>query len=458
MPDTLHSAARNLPLCRAVTVNHLVEVLPPSVITDTLAHTGVAPARIRRLDLVCTYFLVIVMHLAPRVRLSEVLETLCHTARLARPRHEPVAGDAAITNRRRQLGIRPLVALVRQLCRPLATPATVGAYLGTLRLMTVDGTVFDVPDTPPNRRTFGGPQNQYGAGAYPQLRAVALIECGTHAIVDAGCWPYRVSEHTGLWRMLRSVTPDMLILLDRGLYSADWLLACRARGAQVLARLACSIRVRKLRRLSDGSWLAEMLPQDRGGQRHRTPLRVRYLEYTLDDPQAEGTVYRLVTTVLDAEAYPAQTLAVCYHERWEAETTFDELKNHLDLAHHPFRSRTPWGVVQEFYGLLLAHYVVRSLIHASAVEGQIDPDRISFVRAVRVLQRYLPDCQRASGEELRHLAALIRLDIRARLLPPRCDRANPRVVKRRASHFPTKKYVARPGRVRRPFTELIRLN
>ena len=457
MRHTQHSAARNFPLCRAVTFNHLVEVLPPSLIADALAQTGVAPARVRRLDLLCTYFLVIAMHLFGRMRLGEVLATLCHTARLARPGYEPVAGDAAITYRRQQLGVRPLVALCRQLCRPLATPTTPGAFLGPWRLMAIDGTVFDVPDTAQNRRVFGGPSNQHGHSAYPQLRAVALVECGTHAIVDVGCWPYRTSEYTGLTRLLRSVTPDMLILLDRGLHSAAWIAACRARGAHVLARLPSNVRVRKLRRLPDGSWLAELPPQDRGGQRQRAPLPVRYIEYTSDDPQAAGTVYRLITTLLDHDAYPAPQLAALYHERWEVETTFDELKTHLDLADHPFRSKTPLGVVQEFYGLVLAHYVVRGLMHASAVEGQVDPDRLSFVRAVRVLERYLPDCQRAAPEDLPRLAARIRAEMRERLLPPRQQRTNPRVVKRRGSTFPTKPHATTPARLRRPIPELIRL-
>ena len=260
MPHTAHSAARNVPLCRAVTLNHLVEVLPQSLIIDVLAQTGVQPERVRRLDLICTYQLVIAMHLAHRTRLGDVLETLSHTARLARPGHETVAGDAAITYRRQQLGVRPLRTLFRQFCRPVATPDTPGAFLGPWRLMAIDGTTFDLPDTRRNRQAFGGPRNQHGDSAYPQLQAVVLVECGTHAIVDAGCWPYRTSEHTGLTRMLRSLKPDMLVLLDRGLHSANWIAQCRATGAHVLARLPVTIQVRKIRRLPDGSWLAELPP------------------------------------------------------------------------------------------------------------------------------------------------------------------------------------------------------
>lgn len=458
MSRTQHSVARNLPLCHGVTLNHLAEVLPQSCILDALEQEHCFPTRIKRLDLACTFLLVIAMHLFTRKRLGDVLRDLLHTLRLRWELSgaKPVAGDSAIWNRRQQLGVRPVVTLFRQLAKPLATPTTRGAFLGAYRLAALDGTTFALPNTRENVRAFGGPANQHGPTAWPQLRAVFLIECGTHAVLDAGCWPYATSEYPCARRLLRSLTPDMLVLYDRGLHSYELCRLFQQRGAHFLGRIPVNVRITRLQRLPDGSWLADLPAPARGDQRHQPPLRVRLIEYTLDDPEADGEVYRLITDVLDYATDPADTLACTYHERWEAENTIDELKTHLDVEQRPFRSQRPLGVVQEFYGLLLAHYVVRALMHASAVEGDLDPDRLSFVHAVRVLQRYLPDCQRATAVELPRLAAWIRHELRENLLPPRRDRCNPRAVKQRRTRFPPKKPEAR-GRYRRPIYEILHL-
>ena len=431
-------------------------MLPPTTVTDVLARERVVTPRVRRLDLVCTLLLLIAMHLEPRMRLRDVLRTLLHTARLQQEVPDPVPGDSAICYRRQQLGGRPLVALYHQVAQPLATPRTPGAFLGAYRLVTLDGTTFALPDTPALRRTYGSSANQHGAGSYPHLRAVLLVECGTHAILDAGCWPYAVGEPTGAHRLVRSLTPDMLVLLDCGLHSYDLLTAIQAQGAHVLGRIASNRTVQKQTVLPDGSWLVDLWPPDQGGSRHLPPLRLRLIEYTIDDPQADGQVYRVLTTLLDADAYPAHTLAVTYHERWEGESTLDEVKTHLDLPQQPFRSQTPLGVVQEFYGLVLAHYLVRALMHASAVEADLDPDRLSFVHAVRVLRRYLSDAQRLPLAAVAHLGRRLRAELREQWVPPRRDRANPRCVKRARSSFPMNRTRA-PGRLRRPFAELIQL-
>ena len=366
---------------------------------------------------------------------SDVLRDLCHTVRTASLTEEPlpVAGDAAIWYRRQQVGVRPVATLFHELARPLATPQTRGAFLGDYRLAALDGTTLNLPANPENIRAFGCPSNQHGETSLPQLRAILLVECGTHAVLDAGCWPYATSEHPCARRMVRSITDDMLVLYDRGLHSFALLQQIQARGAHFLGRLPSSVKVTRLHRLPDGSWLAELHPPDQGGPlRHQPPIRVRLIEYQIDDPDAEPDGYRLITDLLEYQRYSAFTLALTYHERWEVENSIDEIKTHMDLEHHPFRSLRPLGVVQEFYGLLLAHFVVRALMHASAAEADLDPDRLSFVHALRVLDRFMPDCQRATDADLPRLAARIRYELRERLLPPRRNRCNPRAVKRAA--------------------------
>lgn len=459
MARTQHSAAPHAPLCRAVSLPHLAAALPPSAIQDVLAREGLVTQRVQRLDLDCTTLLIIAMHLDTRQRLGEVLRDLCHTVRIADEPDValPVAGDAAIWYRRQQVGIRPLASLFHDLARPLATPQTRGAFLGDYRLVALDGTTFNLADTVENRRAFGGPKNQHGDTALPQLRAMLLAECGTHAVVDAGCWPYATSEHPCARRLVRSITDDMLVLYDRGLHSFELLTLVQARGAHFLGRLPAAVQPTRIAHLPDGSWLADLTPPDQGGPlRHLPPLRVRLIEYTIDDPEAEPGGYRLITDVLDHTLYPAFTLALTYHERWEVENLIDEVKTHMDLEHHPFRSKRPLGVRQEFYGLLIAHFVVRGLMHASAVEADLDPDRLSFVHALRVLDRYLPDCQRASDAELPRLATWIRYELRECLLPPRRHRCNPRAVKQRRSRFAPKRANAR-GRLRRPIYEILTL-
>lgn len=427
-----HPAAGNLPLCAAVTFDVLGRLLPRARVEDALAACGCLTERTRKLDLVLIVFLIVAMHLCPESQ-HHVLWRLVHALRLVWPTDYQVPGASAIPYRRREVGIRPLVALVRQLCRPLATPQTPGAFLNGLRLVAIDSHTQAVPDTPANERAFGRPANQHGPGAYPQVRGVYLVECGTHAILDATFWPIGVNEHTGARRVVRSVTADMLVLWDRGLYSVAQLERVRARSAHVLCRIATSVRPRVIRLLPDGSYLAVLHP-DASGHQVRA---VRLIEYVLPHPHdpTREEVYRLITTLLDWQQFPALTLATTYHERWEIELVLDELTVHQRPAQHPLRSRTPHGVLQELYGLVLAHYAVRAVMYEAACAQQVDPDRVSFVHTLHLIQLYLPELQRASPATRDRLYQRLVDDVGARLLPPRRDRQCPRFIKRRINRY-----------------------
>jgi hypothetical protein len=415
------------PLCESVTLEALGRLLPRDLVDTVLQETGRTTQRRRKLDLPLTVYLVVAMGLFTRMSIPHVLRLLLHALRLDAATPTTVASGAAVVYRRAQLGARPLVALFRRCCQPLATPDTPGAFLGRYRLMALDGTVEDVPDTSANARVFGRTASQHGPSPYPQVRCLYLAECGTHAIIDAGVWPVRVSEHTGARRLVRRLTPEMLVLWDRGLHSVALITRVRAQGAHVLGRLPATVRVQATAICPDGSYQARLGPHT-----------VRIIEFVLPHPTdpSRDRVYRLVTTLLDWQAYPAQALAEAYCARWEIEGVLDELTVHQRLAHQPLRSQTPVGVVQELYGLLLAHYAIRTAMAQAAAPQQVAPTRISFVHAVRTVQRYLPDLQRATPAQAARWYQRMVAEVGEEVLPPRRPRYYPRLLKRHHNRYP----------------------
>jgi len=428
--------------CDQLTMEALADALPADTLHAVLQQYGGVALRHRKLSMPVVVWVIIAMHLFTHLAIGDLLPKLAHGLRLIWPAVDytfPV--PSALTYRRYQLGVRPLAALFHRVCRPMATPQTQAAFLGGLRLMAIDGTVENLPDTPENHAAFGRPGTDRGEGAFPQVLCVYLCECGTHGVVDAGFWPCHSSERKGAARLLRSVGPGMLLMWDRGLHSYAMLANARRRGAHVLGRLKANIRPQWIRTLADGSWLGWLWEVNERGRRTRRRQLVRVIEYTLMDPArpGHGALHRLITTLLSAEAYPAQELACAYHERWEIETTLDEQQTHQRLALRPLRSRKPVGVIQELYGLLIGHYLIRFLMHDAAILAGMDPDRISFVHALRVIGEAISDFEIASPELLPALSGRLLRDIAAGRLPERRNRSNPRVVKRKMSNFPLKR-------------------
>jgi hypothetical protein len=412
--------------------------VPMAEAKAALQETRVQEARERKLSMVTVMLLTIAMNIYTRLSIGEVMGKIARGLRFVWPNPDyAVPKDSAIAYRRYQLGARPLVNLFHRVCRPMATPETPGAFLFGLRLMAIDGTVEDVADTPANVTAFGRHTGGRGDSAFPQIQGVYLAECGTHAIVDAGFWPCHTSERVGGFRVLRSLEEGMLIMWDRGFHDFDMLVQAQKRGAQVLARLPSNVKPKRVRALPDGSYLAYLYPsaypRRKGGER----LLVRIVEYTIVDPALPGygECHRLVTTLLEPEAYPALDLACAYHERWEIEVIIDEVDTHQRLAGRTLRSLKPVGVIQELYGLLVAHYAIRFLMHEAALQAGIDPDRISFVHALNVIHDAIPEFQMTTPEQLPQLYTRLLRDTVDRLLPGRRLRSSPRVVKRKMSNF-----------------------
>jgi hypothetical protein len=296
-----------------------------------------------------------------------------------------VPTTAAITRARARLGPEPVKALFAAVCRPVATAETVGAFYRGWRLVAVDGTTFDLPDTVSNVDFFGRPGSTRGSGkgAYPQARVAAVAECGTHAVFAATTGPLSIHETVLARRLFGALSPGMLLLADRGFLGFDLWREAAVTGADLLWRVKSSAVLPVIEQLPDGSYLSHIYAS-RDRNRHADPITVRAVEYTMP---GQSTVYRLITTILDPAQAPALDLAALYTQRWEIETSLDELKTHQGQPGMVLRSQTPAGVEQEIYGFLLVHYAIRHLMHHAATSADLDPDRVSFTRTLRLVRR-----------------------------------------------------------------------
>lgn len=299
---------------------------------------------------------------------------------------------AALFQARKRLGSEPLRVLYDTAAVPLADPQVTGDFYRSWRLMSIDGLCLDVADTDANVERFGRPPSSRGGGrggAFPQVRVLGLAECGSHAIVDAAIGAYRHGEQTLAESVLRSLTPGMLLLADRGFFSYTLWDKSRATGADLLWRLKSNAVLPVETRYSDGSFASHVYPGTKARRNHTDAIAVRVVEYTLDRADAESSerTYRLLTTITDPDAAPADELAQLYFQRWEIETAFAELKTHQRSPALVLRSKVPDGVIQEVYGYLCVHYAIRWLMHSAATNFGHDPDRLSFTRSLRAARR-----------------------------------------------------------------------
>jgi hypothetical protein len=351
---------------------------------------------------------------------------------------------------RQRLGLAPVRRLFERVVRLLATPDTPGAFYQGWRLMAIDGTIWNVPDSDANAAAFGRSDGARGPSARPQIRKVSLVEVGTHAevaLVVRGIKGPGSSEQAMVPGVLRKLRRDQLLVWDRGFFSYGlWKEAIRYAG-QVLARVSSRLVLRPLRPLPDGSYLAQIYPCESERNKGRNGLVVRVIRYTLNDPRRVGwgVEHVLLTTLLDAALYPALGLVLLYHERWEIELVYDEQKTHQDPKRPTkpaqVRSETPLGVLQEVYALSLGHYVTRAFMAAAAATERLDPDRLSFVGCLEILRTRLPECCARTTEELTewYWALLWEMSRERTDDVVRRNRINPRVVKQKMSKFKKKR-------------------
>ena len=373
-----------------ISIGALTRTFPAELVDGVLEETGRLEQRHRLLPARVVVYYVLAMALFSRESYEEVMRLLVEGLSWASgwSQHWEVPSKAAIFQARKRLGDEPLVRLFEEVAVPLADEATRGAWLAGWRLMSIDGTTLDLPDTPDNAAHFGRPGHSRGEGAaWPQLRLVALAESGTHAIVDAALGSYTTSENRLARQLFASLEPGMLLMADRGFYGFDAFEAAKATGADLLWRVRKNLKLPVEQRLDDGSYLSRIHhPHRDRARRHGQPVRV--IDYRLDDPGLPGHErYRMITTITDPTALSAQQLAAAYPHRWELETTLDELKTHQRGPGLVLRSKSVEGVYQEAYGYLCVHYAIRRLMHDAALESDLDPDRLSFTRTLRASRR-----------------------------------------------------------------------
>lgn len=388
-----------------VSLGALTKVVPRYVVDEVLAETGSVEKRSRLLPAHVVVYFVLALSLFTD-GYEEVIRKLVHGLRFARTwsRQWTVPTTGALTQARKRLGEKPLQLLFETVAVPVAKPTTPGAWLNSWRLMAIDGVMIDMPDTAENREVFHKPEGGTRR-PFPQTRTVGLAEIGTHAVVAVQIGTIRTGERELAAALTGSLTPDMLVVADRGFYSFDLWRGYRETGAQVLWRAWSGVRLPVLEVLPDGSYLSEITNQARvsktridldkiGDLSLATHIKIRVVEYQIDGhtDQADETseTFRLMTSITDPEQASATDLANAYHQRWEIESAFREIETYLRQG-KGIRAKTPAMVRQEIYGLFTTHYAIRAFMAEAADTVDIDPDRISFTRTLHIIRRRITD-------------------------------------------------------------------
>ena len=443
MTLSIRQIAPESKLCQELTLDGVAEVLPRERIFALLEQQNALEERERKLNMCATVYTLIAMGLFAEQSIDSVLHTLTYGLRSVWPGEAPSVPKAnALSYRRQQLGSMPLFDLMHTFCQPLATAETPGAFRFGYRLMAVDSTIEAVPASKANDAAFGRLKGRKGESAFPQVRGTYLLECGTHAIIDALFTPCRPNERHSAKVLLTSLQPDMLLMWDTGFHDYEmYRLSLTRSHAQVLGRVPAGPCPQKIKQLSDGSWLVHVFATHPVRKKRGEFLELRLIEYTLTDPQMPGyqQTHRVLTSLLDPVLAPAEEVVCTYHERWEIELAIDELDTHQRLLARTVRSKTPDGVIQELLAVVLGYYAVRALMARSAQQAEMDPDRLSFVHAIRVLRSATTIAQVLDASCLPHQMEHLLQSLREGQVPERHLRINARVVKRKYSPFDLKR-------------------
>lgn len=392
MARTLADLPAGSRLTDYISVGVITNCFPLDKVREVLRQTNRESIRQRDLPAHVVVYYVMALALFMHSSAREVLRCLLEGVQwLLEPSAKvKVAGDSGISQARSRLGAEPLKKLYETLVGPIALEQTKGAWYRKWRLVSLDGSTLDVADTKQNEKEFGRPKAGRGTSAFPKLRFVALLECGTHVLWGAQMGNYATGEVTLAHQVVESLRGGMLCLADRLFFNYKLWQKAAQTGSDLLWRVKQGMRLDMEQRLPDGSYLSHIYACATDRRHRRNAIAVRVIEYRLKGVKGSESMYRLVTTILDHTQAPADELAALYHQRWEIETALDELKTHLRGAQIVLRSKTPELVKQEFYGLLMTHYAIRNLMHQAALKADEDPDRLSFLHAVRVVQRRLP--------------------------------------------------------------------
>jgi hypothetical protein len=371
----------------------LARVVPAEQVHAVLNEHGCNSQRVRSFPAVAGVYYCMALSLYPEAAYEEVFAVVAQGLAWAAGAAEPArVAKSSISALRSRIGSAPLGELLQRCCVPLAdTQAHPQAFYAGLRLVAIDGSNFELPDEADNVNHFGYPGSRTGHAGYPQAQCAVLVECTTHAIFAANLGPYRASEWELCQPLLKRLQPGMLCLADRGFNGCEYWRQAQATGAQLLWRCAANRQLPVRQALGDGSYLSALYPTKKGRRAGAAEaIAVRVIEYALPGLPDAQPRYRLLTTLLDPVVAPALELAALYHERWQVEAVFDELKTHLRQSRRVLRSKTAELVRQEFYGWVLAHYAVRWLLHQGASRHRIPHAELSFTGHVQLLRRAQP--------------------------------------------------------------------
>lgn len=436
----------------------LEQVISNESVRQALLAAGLVGQRACKLTHEVMLWVVLAMGIFTDLPIRQVFK---HARRLRVGEDSPHRSSLCVA--RQRLGVAPVRHLFQTTVRPLAQPDTPGAFYRGLRLVAIDGVVFNTPDTEANDKAFGRPSGgDRGMGAFPQVRKVSLVEVGTHVELALVLKPLACGETIAMEGLWRHIPVSSLLLEDRGFFSyLQWKRAF-SENVAVLARVKSGLILKPLRNLQDGSYLAKIYPTSYDRKKDRHGIVVRVIRYKLDDPQRVGheEEHVLMTTLLDEELYPASELILLYHERWEEEMTFDEQKTHQDprRATKPahLRSETPAGVVQEMYALSLAHFVIRALMFEASEAIGLDSDRLSFTGCFQILKCRLPECDTRTPHTFQAWYDGLLWEMQQENTEPRRNRINPRVIKQKMSKWKKKRPEHRPApKLTKTFTETV---
>ncbi len=386
----------------------LAAFFPVALVDRVLLEVGRLERRVRLLPSRVVVYYVLAMALYAGEGYRELFRLLVEGLRSVDPALPVVVpAKSAFSKARERVGSEPLKRLFEAVATPLAVAGTPGAFYRDWRLMSVDGSTLEVPDTPENMLAFGRPGVSRGErSAFPRLKWLALAELGSRAIVGLEVGAYRESEHELVVPLLSKLEPGMLLISDRGFYGFELWVQAEATGAALLWRLKQNAVFAVEERLPDGSYLSLAYPNPnsrRDGTHPGVPVRI--IEYELDGAGDAGggaavdlkERYRLITSILDHRAAPARELAALYTERWQVELSIREAKITQGRPGKVLRSRKPDGVLQELYGFACVHYAISWLLHQTASEAGLDPDRLSYISGLRAVRR-----KRSRPESLPH--------------------------------------------------------
>ena len=392
MARTLAELPKGCRITDHISLGVIAKTFPLGTIKEILERTGKTSKRERDLPAHVVVYYIIVLALYMQSSYREVLRCLLEGIQwLKSPAIKVnVTGKSGISQARSRLGFLPLKQLHDEVVRPIGGRQTRGAWYRDWRLISMDGSTLDVADTESNRKVFGKPKASRGQTAYPQVRFVSLVENGTHVLFGTQMDSHDTGEAPLAEAAIEHLERGFLCLADRYFYGFELWRKAHSTGADLLWRIKKNIVLPDEKRLRDGSYLSRIYPSVKKRRHKAEGVPVRVIEYRLDGLEGSDEIYRLMTTILDPDKAPAKELAALYHERWEIETAFDELKTHLRGPRIVLRSKTSDLVRQEFYGLVLAHFAVRALMHEAALMGDVDPDRLSFVHSVRLIRRKIP--------------------------------------------------------------------